>query len=38
MYKGHVGIGLLWLFFVVVGYVLFVVPGSGSGRVPGIVG
>jgi hypothetical protein len=27
LYKGQVGIGLLWLIFVVLGYVLFVVPG-----------
>ena len=27
MYKGHVGAGLAWLFFVFVGYSLFIVPG-----------
>jgi cbb3-type cytochrome oxidase subunit 3 len=27
MYKGHVGAGLLWLLFVVAGYVCFIFPG-----------
>jgi TM2 domain-containing membrane protein YozV len=27
MYKGNVGSGLAWLFFVVIGYFLFIVPG-----------
>jgi hypothetical protein len=27
MYKGNVAGGLVWLFFVVVGYALFIVPG-----------
>ena len=27
MYKGNVGVGLLWLIFVVAGYFIFVVPG-----------
>ena len=27
MYKGKVGIGLIWLVCVVIGYVLFIVPG-----------
>lgn len=27
MYKGDVGTGLAWLFFVVIGYCLFLIPG-----------
>jgi TM2 domain-containing membrane protein YozV len=27
MYKGEVGLGLLWLFFVVIGYFFLVIPG-----------
>ena len=27
MYKGNVAAGLLWLFFVVVGYAFFIIPG-----------
>ena len=27
MYKGDVGIGLLWLLFVIIGYAFFIVPG-----------
>lgn len=27
IYKGHLGTGLIWLFVVVIGYVLLIVPG-----------